>query len=107
MEEKSKTKDIAPVQAVVVDVVNHDQHFQQPKWSSASVGGQSTFLLFGVLVISDDNPLQAIFEWLYDAYAFGIFKMQGWVILGFAPSCWLFNYVVTGSLRLRPWKPVK
>ena len=67
----------------------------------------STFLLFGVLVISDDNPLQAVFEWLYDAYAFGIFKMQGWVILGFAPSCWLFNYVVTGSFRLRPWKPTK
>ena len=64
----------------------------------------STFLLFGVLVISDDNPLQAMFEWLYDAYAFGVFHMQGWVILGFAPGCWLVNYVFTGSFRVLPWK---
>ena len=65
----------------------------------------STFLLFGVLVISDDNPLQAIFEWLYDAYAFGVFQMRGWVILGFAPGCWLLNYVLTGTFRFLPWKP--
>lgn len=64
----------------------------------------STFLLFGVLVISDDNPLQAIFEWLYDAYAFGVFQMRGWVILGFAPGCWLLNYVLTGTFRFLPWK---
>ena len=66
-----------------------------------------TFLLFGVLVIAEDNPLQGIFEWLYDAYALGLFKMNGWAILGFAPSCWLYNYIVTGSFRLRPWKPGK
>ena len=64
----------------------------------------STFFLFGVLVISDDNPLQAMFEWLYDAYAFGVFRMRGWVILGFAPACWLFNYLATGSFRFLPWR---
>ena len=63
----------------------------------------STFLLFSVLVISDDNPLLAMFEWLYDAYAFGVFEMRGWVILGFAPGCWLFNYIATGGFGFLPW----
>ena len=66
-----------------------------------------TFLLWGVLVIPDENPLARISEWVYDFYAFGLFRMQGWVILGFAPVCWLINFFSMGSLRIIPWKALE
>ena len=66
-----------------------------------------TFLLWGVLVIPDENPLAGISEWVYDVYAFGLFRMQGWVILGFAPFCWFINFFTMGSPRIIPWKPLE
>jgi len=66
-----------------------------------------TFLLWGVINISDENPLTPITETAYDFYAFGVFNMQGWVILGFAPLCWVINFVATGSSRALPWRHTK
>jgi hypothetical protein len=66
-----------------------------------------TFLLWGVINISDENPLTVISESIYDVYAFGVFRMQWWLILGFAPLCWLLNFIVTGSPRILPWKRIQ
>lgn len=63
-----------------------------------------TFLLWGVIGISDENLLTMLSERIYDLYAFGVFKMQGWMILGFAPVCYFINFIATGSLRVLPWK---
>lgn len=66
-----------------------------------------TFLLWGVINISDENPLTPISESVYDFYAFGVFKMQGWLILGFAPLCWLINFFAMGGTRILPWRQPK
>jgi hypothetical protein len=66
-----------------------------------------TFLLWGVINISDENSLTPISESVYDFYAFGVFKMQGWLILGFAPVCWLINFFLTGGTRILPWRQPK
>jgi hypothetical protein len=64
----------------------------------------TTFILWGVLNISDDNPLTAMSETVYDIYAFGLFRMRGWLILGFSPAIWIALRLLTGSARILPWR---
>ena len=64
----------------------------------------TTFILWGIINISDENPLTDISETVYDIYAFGLFQMRGWLILGFSPAIWILLRLLTGSSRALPWR---
>ena len=71
------------------------------------IAGEKLDSLSIVKLNIDENPLTPISESVYDFYAFGVFKMQGWLILGFAPLCWLINFFATGGTRILPWRQPK
>ena len=63
-----------------------------------------TFMLWGVVDVDDNSLITLTSEFIYDYYAFDLFKMNGWVILGFAPAVWATLRVATGRWCILPWR---
>ena len=63
-----------------------------------------TFILWGIIDIDDNSLITLTSEFIYDCYAFGLFQMNGWAILGFAPAVWATLRVTTGRWCILPWR---
>ena len=63
-----------------------------------------TFILWGIIDIDDNSPITLTSEFIYDRYAFGLFQMNGWAILGFAPAVWATLRFTTGRWCILPWR---
>ena len=63
-----------------------------------------TFILWGIVDVDDNSPITLTSEFIYDYYAFDLFQMNGWVILGFAPAVWATLRVTTGRWCILPWR---